>query len=429
MIGLLPPAWRWAALVLSSMLLLNLTYMTEPVRLANSDDVKIQTALSQPHKEKRDELFVDWSQQQGRFYFACPSYQLPYAIYAIKDPFLFSLSRAIIVYAQFILLGCLVARLCQNEAVGWLVVLISGGALHIPSIFYPILSYPAYSAGSIAVLLALHCFLSNLKTPQIKWLLAACLFYLFALLWHENFLIFALLFPALCWAAGSGLTPAAIIQRSLPVFCVAGIYLGIYFGFRHIFPGSYDGTAVSFDLVGAVDAWTRQTFAALPGFEFFINRAAPYPNLGPFWKNGVALAATLYSVTLTGFALAFGGGLVTTALARRAAAACVPTRKIILFLLLAAVLPNILPSLTQKYQMTAHHRLYPYVYSFNSYCWGIAGATASLIVILGRPHVALSVKRGSLLLSLLIMWALFFSAQASNQYTLNLLCRWYNQIA
>ena len=70
--------------------------------------------------------------------------------------------------AQFILLGWLVARLCKDEAVGWLVVLISGGAMHIPAIFYPILSYPAYSAGSIALLLALHSLLANLKSTHIK---------------------------------------------------------------------------------------------------------------------------------------------------------------------------------------------------------------------------------------------------------------------
>jgi hypothetical protein len=418
--------WRCAALVLSSMLLLNLTHMTEPVRLANSDDAKFQAALSQPNKEKLNELFTDWSQRQGRFYFASPSYGLPYAIYVIRNPFLFSLSRAIIVYAQFILLGWLVARLCNDEAVGWLVVLISGGAMHIPAIFYPILSYPAYSAGSIALLLALHSFLSNLKSTQIKWMLGSCVLYLFALLWHENFLIFVLLFPALCWATTSRLTLAEIIQRSLPILCVAGIYLCTYIGFRHLFPPIYDGTVTSFDLAGVVNAWTRQTFAALPGVELLINRAASYPNVGPLWKNSVALAATLHSVSLTGFALAICGGLLAVALARRTTATCVPTLKTISFLLFAAALPNILPSLTEKYQMTAYHRLYPYVYSFNSYYWGIAGATILLVFILGRPNISLWASRGRLLLTLLLMWAIFISAQASNQYTLNLLSRWYN---
>ena len=138
------------------------------------------------------------------------------------------------------------------------------------------------------------------------------------------------------------------------------------------------------------------------------------------------LAGTFHAASLMGFVLAIGSGLLTVALARRTATTCAPTSKTISFLLFAAALPNILPSFTQKYQMTAYHRLYPYVYSFNSYCWGIAGATILLVVILGRPNVSLLVSRGSLLLTLLIMWALFISAQASNQYTLNLLCRWYN---
>ena len=110
-------------------------------------------------------------------------------------------------------------------------------------------------------------------------MLAACIYYLFALLWHENALIFVLLFPALCWVASFrsdtsrdySAKPSYLLQCS-----------GYLLGYVHwISPTSfiriYDGTVTSYNLAGAVNAWTLQTFAALPGVELFINRAASYP--------------------------------------------------------------------------------------------------------------------------------------------------------
>lgn len=421
----LTPGWRWAAALLLGALMLNFAAATRRVRLANDDDVRIQAAFSQPDERVLDRFLNDWSEQQGRFYFSAGSYRLPYAIYSIHGRAAFSLARAALLVAQFALTGWLLARLCRNEAAGWLCAVAASAALHVPAVFYPVLSYPAYSAGSTAVLLALHCFLTGVERSQARWLfLAACL-HLFALFWHENFLVFTVLYPALGWA-GRGGTRGAILRACLPVILVSAAYFGVYSLFRRMYTTGYDGTVLSFDPLGAANAWMRQTLAAAPGFELLINRAAPYPSVGPLWKSAGQVLAILGAVPAAGAVLALVAAVVSAGLARRAASCGIAAAPAAVFLILASALPNVMPSLTQKFQENAHHRFYPYVYSFNCYCWGVAAATA-LWLMLARERDPGGPRLRWLVAPLFVLLlALFVSAQASNRHTLELLRTWYN---
>jgi hypothetical protein len=417
--------WRLAATLLLALMFLSFVRATMPVRLASGDDVIIQAALSKPDKNASSVFFADWSQRQGRFYFAITTYRLPYEIYKIRDPFAFAFIRATALFAQYALLGWLLARICRNEAAGWLCTIVAAGALHIPAIFYPVLSYPAYSAGSIALLLALHCYLTGVQRSQAIWLSAAACLHLYALLCHENFLVFTVLFPVLAWATGYGRSTGVILWQCLPLLLVSVVYACVYAGFRWLHPTTYDGTVFSFSLSGAMTSWTRQTLAAIPGFELFINRTTPYYSGGPLWKTTSELKVILGSVASINLVLALISALFAAGLAYKAAASRVPALPVVIFLMLATALPNLLPSLAQKYQENAHHRFYPYVYSFSSYCWGVAAATCLGLMLVGKPHAKKSALRRGLPLLALLMAAVFISAQASNSHVIGLLCRWY----
>jgi hypothetical protein len=412
--------------MLLALMLVNFARVTLPVRLANGDDISLQAAFAGRSPGGADRFLADWSEQQGRFYFSTAAYKAPYALYSIRDPALFSLARAVLLFSQFALTGWLLARLCRSEAAGWLSALVAAGALHIPAVFYPVLSYPAYSAGGIALLLALHCFLTGVERCRVEWLFAAGCLQLCALLWHENFLAFTALFPALAWAAGSDRSGRGIIRASAPSVAVSAAYLAVYLAFKRAHSTGYDGTMLSFDPAGAGTAWLRQTLAAAPGFELFISRLAPYPSSGPLWKSGPEIAAILGSVALLGAALALAGAAVATGLARRAAAGAAPAAPVLLFLLAAVALPNLLPSFTQKFQENSHHRFYPYVYSFNSYCWGVCAAVWLWQRLAGGLRSGGFRLRLLLAALFLVLGALFISAQASNQHTLELLRKWYN---
>jgi hypothetical protein len=418
--------WRLAAALLLALMLVNFVRVTRPVRLATNDDVSLQAAFSGRSPGGADRFLADWSEQQGRFYFSTAAYKAPYAVYRVRDPALFSLARAVLLFSQFALTGWLLARLCRSEAAGWLSALVAAGALHIPAVFYPVLSYPAYSAGSIALLLSLHCFLTGVRGSRAAWLFAAGCLQLLALLWHENFLAFTVLFPVLAWAAGADRSARGVLRASLPAAAVSAAYLAVYVTFNREYATGYDGTVFSFNLAGAGTAWLRQTLAATPGFELFVSRLAPYPSTGPLWKSAPEIAGILGSVALLGGALALAGAAVATALARRAAAGAPAAARVLLFILVAAAVPNLLPSFTQKFQENAHHRFYPYVYSFNSYCWGVCAAVCLWQGLAARLRPGGSRLRILLAALFLLLGALFVSAQASNQHTLELLRKWYN---
>lgn len=422
----LPAIWRlWASLLLAVMLA-HFVVATRPVRLANDDDVMLQRVSADPHTGALERYFANYALREGRFYPAISVYSLPDQIYAIRGETLFATARGLLLWAQFALVGWLVARLSGSEAAGWLCLTASAGALHIPAIFYPVLSYPIIATGSIALLLALHCYLSSLRRSGGWWLLAAGCLHLYALICHENFIVFTLLYPGLDWASRQGRRIRDAAAQSVPLFVISAAYAGCYVAFKRAFPSGYDGTVLSLHPGAAVLSWLRQTLAAFPGFELLVNRGAPYPTVGPLWKSAREIGAIVRALPALDVALALATALVSAGLARQAAAPGMRAWRAALVLLIAAALPNVLPSLTQKYQESAHHRFYPYVYSFSCYYLGAAAAACLWAALCGRLGLKCLRLQIAVAAFSLLLFALFASALASNAHSLALLKMWFN---
>lgn len=418
--------WRGAAALALAVLAANFFAVTEPVRLACSDDVLIDNALHHRPGSLGDGIFVTWGLQEGRFYFAVPGYRLPYLGYLVGGSTFLALGRTVLTLAAFGLLGALLARLLRNEAAGWLYTLVALGMLHLPSVPYPVLSYPAYAVGGLSFLLACHCFLTGLRDRRPGWLLAGGLLHVYALLCQENFLIFTLIYPGLALAAAADRGRWARVARSGPYFVLSAAYGAVYLAFRHQHPSSYEGSQFSPHLAEALRSWACQTLAAVPGFELLANRQAPYPNVGPFWKTGPQILDLLRALPLLGGLIAVGAAAVATGLAARAARSARPSARLAALCAAVAVLPNLLPALTVKYQEAAHHRYYPYVYSFTAYGWLVGAALVAWLLWAGRSDGG-SPRLGAALPVLgCLLGALFLSAQASNLHTLALLRAWFN---
>ncbi len=417
--------WRAAAALALAVLSARFFLATEPVRLACSDDAVIDDALHNRPGSLGDGIFVTWGLQQGRFYFAVPGYRLPYLGYLARGPAFLALIRTALTLAAFGLLGALLARLLRSEAAGWLYTLAAFGMLHLPSVPYPVLSYPAYAVGGVSLLLAAHCFLSGLRDRRPGWLLAGGLFHVYALLCQENFLLCTLVYPGLALVAAGGAGRWARVARSGPYFVLSAAYLAVYLAFQHRHPSSYGGTQFSPHLGEAVRSWACQTLAALPGFELLANRPAPYPNAGPFWKPGRQVLDLLQALPLLGWVTALGVAAVATGLAARAADSARPSPRVAALWAAVAVLPNLLPALTLKYQAAAHHRYYPYVYSFTAYGW-LVGAALVAWLLWARSEGGSPRPRAALPALGCLLGALLLSAQASNLHTLALLRAWFN---
>lgn len=418
--------WRVAAVLALVVLAANFFVATEPVRLASSDDAVIDSALHNQPGSLGDGIFVTWGLQQGRFYFAVPGYRLPYLCYLAGGSTILALGRTVLTLAAFGLLGALLGRLLRNEAAGWLYTLVAFGMLHLPSVPYPVLSYPAYAVGGISLLLACHCFLTGLRDRRPGWLLAGGLFHVYALLCQENFLVFTLIYPALALVGAAGGGRWARVARSGPYFVLSAAYVAVYVVFQRRHPSTYEGTLLSPHPGEAVRSWACQTLAALPGFELLANRQAPYPNEGPFWKPGRQVLDLLRALPFSAGTIALGAAAVATGLAARAARSGRPSLRLAALCAAAAVLPNLLPALTVKYQEAAHHRYYPYVYSFTAYGWLVGAALVAWLVWAARSDGGSARGRAALPVLGCVLAALFLSAQASNLHTLALLRAWFN---
>lgn len=346
----------------------------------------------------------------------------------IRSHFWFGIHRTLLVGGQFALGAWLLARLSGDKRLGWLFWVLGLGTLQIPPGFYPLLSYPPIGFGFIALLTAALAYDHALvdDQPRLRYAAAAC--FVVSLLLHDIFVTFAPLFPLILLARRprrfredlSTLTPLA-------VGLVA--YLVIYFCYRWLTAAehTYEGTALSFDLVAGVMTWLRYTLSVAPGFELWFLRDLnpPAPLLrewtsaaelvsSEFSFNGVAKAALL--VVSVGWLIR--GPLSPTSRHRvvaliagacvLAAFACVPI------------------ALTPKYHYWARHRELPYVYSFFTVYFGWAAAAAGLFALrgYGSRHPLLDWKIGTAFVG--IFYAAF-CAQITNPAVLRHLHAKYNR--
>ena len=395
------------------------------MRIANSDDVIFsRLGLSQDSEA----LSAHWSRESlhgSRFYYALFPFKASNASFHIANPVAFASIRAALFFAQFALLGWLLARLTANGAIGWLFFLASLCAIHISPIFNCVLSHPEYAVGTCALILSLHAYVNYISTSRRAWRIAACFGYAWALLNHENFVVFFPLYWAMDWLTGSGQrTVREVIFRSWPLLAVLALYIAIYLGFRASYPSTYGGTQFSLDLRAAGTAWCRLNLTAVPGVELLLARHFPAPEEGPLFKGPQEMYTVVAHAPLNGIVLAFLAAIAAARLVPSALEGSLrPSIRALACLAWAVAASNLLISFTCKYQVLIHRRYFPYYYGISVYCWAIATAVCALACL---PRLREQLAKLPWALWILPFFVLFASASASNAETVRKLIAWYN---
>ncbi|HUR60303.1 MAG TPA: hypothetical protein VM029_21445 [Opitutaceae bacterium] len=394
---------------------------TRAVRLACSDDVDNQ-------RMTRDGTiathFVASAQEQGRFYYAVPGHVIPYRLYNLDGPWLFSAVRAGLLFVSLGLLGWLCGRVAANAALGWMTALFAAAALHVPATFFAVLSFPTMMVGLGALLASLHLHLTHVRRNSPIAACASGLLLLLACQYIEVFVIFFPVFVALSWRAGARSLRALLRSLIAPLTAAAG-YVAVYALFRLSYPSTYGGTQLSLDPRSALDVLFRLTYSVAPPFELFAHRTNPSGG-GAFLKTAAEIQALLGGVDASRIALVLGQAAVVAALAWRSirTPAAIGGGAIV-FAFACMPLPNLPVSVAAKYQIWVHQRGFPYIYSFYSYCCLVFGLVCLAHWIAARRRTARGARRWITGFSVACS-ALFFSAQASNRNALQLLHAWYN---
>jgi hypothetical protein len=389
---------------------------TVPVRLANPDDVDFQQLVD------AGQLAADSTAKalhQGRFYPATPLFPplltLPYSI---REPWTFSLLRAVAFFLQAGLTGALIGRVARSAAAGAATSLLIVVTLHFPPTFYPVLSYPPAGLGFIAILVALHAHLTAARGGAAPWRALAGVALLVACLCLDLYIVLLPGFAVLSYLAGAR-TWRSLAREQFVIGATALAYLIAYAWFAHVHPSHYQGTRLSLTPGPAGGVLLRQFIGILPGFELVVNRIAECA-VGPLFRPATEVVALLRANTLADAALSAGAGLACARLltgvgpwrAARAGAA---------LLLAAAIGLNLPIAFAEKYQVFIYHRQFPYEYAFHASCL-LAGA---VVVLLGGVHAARR-RRWLACGTGLAAAAACFSAQASNRHVLASLQQTYN---
>lgn len=396
-------------------------HQTAPVRLAHFDDANASQLI------QRNEMvgaMVPGAQLQGRFYLAAPGHFWPYEIYRIDSPLGFATLRAALFFAEIGLLGWLCGRVSRNAAAGWMVALLGAAALHLPPTFFAVLSYPTMAVGFISLLAGLHLHLSYLRRGSALCALFSGLLLLHAGLFLDLFMVFLPVFFALSWHEGR--RSLRSLARSLTgPLAAASAYLAAYSLFAVVHPSTYAGTTWSLDLGAATTSLTRQTLSVIPGYELLAHRTYPAGS-GPLLKSAGEVRAVLAATPAWAWGLAFLQGLSLWTLVVHATRGRTVSLRVMAVALACALLVNLPMSLTERYQIWAYRREFPYIYSFYAY------AALTAFFVFAAQHLLARSARLRPAFSLgftAVGLALFISASASNAHTLNLLRAWHNPSA
>ncbi len=396
-------------------------HQTAPVRLAHFDDANANQLI---HRDEMVGAMVPTAQLQGRFYLAAPGHFWPYEIYRIHSPLAFATLRAALFFAEIGLLGWLCGRVARNAALGWMVALLAGAALHLPPTFFAVLSYPTMAVGFISLLAGLHFYLSYLRRGSALCALFSGLLLLHAGFFLDLFMVFLPVFFALSWHEGRRSLRSLARSATAPV-TAAVAYLAAYGLFAMVHPSTYAGTTWSLDPGAAATSLMRQTLSVIPGYELFAHRTYP-AGAGPWLKSTSEIRAAFAATPRWAWGLALLQGLSLWALVVHAPRSRTVSLGVMAVALACALLANLPMSLTERYQIWAYHREFPYIYSFYAYC-----ALIALFVFAAQRFLAHSARtRPAFSIALAVLgFVLFISAAASNAHTLALLGEWHNSPA
>lgn len=130
--------------------------------------------------------------------------------------------------------------------------------------------------------------------------------------------------------------------------------------FARQFRSTYDGTHIALDIPAASNALLRQTISALPGFELIATRSQPGTASGSFWRPSSQMIELVRELPGWGWILILLQIAATAVLARVALRGAGTSARTLVVVAICIVLPNIPISLTPRYQLFAHHRMYPH---------------------------------------------------------------------
>ncbi len=396
-------------------------HQTTPVRVAHFDDTNANQLI------QRDEMvgaMVPGAQLQGRFYLAAPGHFWPYDIYRIDSPVAFATLRAALFFAEIGLLGWLCSRVSRNAALGWMVALFGIAALHLPPTFFAVLSYPTMAVGFISLLAGLHFHLSYLRRGSAISALFSGLLFLHAGFFLDLFMVFLPVFFALSWHEGRRSFRSLARSATAPI-TAAVAYVAAYALFAVIHPSTYAGTTWSLDPAATATSLLRQTLSVIPGYELFAHRTHPAGS-GPWLKSAAEIRDVFATTPIWAWGLALLQGVSLWSLVVHAPRGRTVSFRVMAVALACALLANLPMSLTERYQIWAYRREFPYIYSFYTYC-----ALVAFFAFAAQRLLARSTKtRPAFSIAFAVLGlALFSSAAASNAHTLNLLRAWHNPSA
>lgn len=392
---------------------------TTPVRLATSDDVVFQQIVD---ASDVDAYLTQNALDQGRFYFATPLLMQLFALaYRLESPAAFSFLRAAVFFTQIGLAGWLLARVTRSATWGSTLALGLASLMHLPLTFFPVLSCLPMACGFAAVLLALHFHLTQLDQPSWWAGLLAGVFCLTACLTQEIFVLFLPLFFVLSWTRGH--RPWSRVNLT-PAVAVAG-FLVVYVLFARIYPSTYGGTQLSFNLPAVGQVLSRQLFGVAPGFELILQR----PLTGefvPWLRPGAQIAGILMAIRWPDLLLAVAEAAALLALLVHASRQAVPCARMVSWAVAFAVLINLPVAFSVKYQVFLMQRTFPYMYAFHALFFLAVAGLGLVVMGLRLPWVRLHLPGVGVLLGIGLL-ALCVSAAASNRHTLQILAGMYNR--
>lgn len=404
---------RWAKLLFAATILAFAVFFlseTAAIRWANSDDVLYDSLYH------RDDFWAkSWQLgvEQARFYMPV-AYAPIAAFFFIENPILMGLARCALLLGQIAAMSWLVSIIVGSRAQSLRFFVVALLLLQVPLTYNSILSYPEIGLGFIffassSALLLSRTSLSRLFATIIiaGFVLACCMNEAF---WFPSIVV---TFFALRTRTSSRdvawMSPAAL-----------GLYLVVYIAFRMAHPTRYQGTHLSFDIGAFIVTGARNILATLPGFELVINRYNFEP--GPLFKSFNEIESILSRLSLCMLlTIACGIGSIFIQSRTRQDLSSEKTERFSVIIPAALAFAFIAPfCATQKYQIWAHTRQYPYVYALYAWMFVLLIAVQLWTRLQNRCYSTgkgAAFRTVSVILLSIASWAVF----SSNRHVFNVL--------
>ena len=342
----------WLALAISSLACIRLAYLSHNIRITCFDDTVIHAGWTDSSINNNN-LLMDYS--IGRFY-APFKFAILGSLQGSASPLVHTLAR-------------IVSLLIAASGAAWFCSSYTGhrnDSLVATTLFlstYPYFEgYQAFFSNPLLLLgLGAIC-TSAVLFNYSNSIARACGLVLFALalFCHEVFIPFLLLHLILL-LSNKREGGAAQLRQLAPAFTILIAYCALYFSLRIYAHGTYDGVQPSLNPHAFAKALCRYSLAGLPGAEIWFDRNTIATI--PIRSESAVLAIISNHTNLYTVVLSLAAGWLVYYHLSFTKNEQIRTRFLpVIFLLSLVILPNVLPSITVKYQIWAMQRRIPYYY-------------------------------------------------------------------